>query len=150
MDYIADKDLYSAVMFACSMIREHGGQYFKIAIKKAAGYYQVDRDDVEKYVRQRQADGRRKSSKTKGIKYKYYAIESSEGGERSNGAYFEPKWAVYSVAKATNKTNAMKQLSKGDDWSEYGTQTWFGRVEEFSTRQEAEACIRNWKERAKR
>ena len=53
--YISDKKLYAAVMFACKMIRENG--FFNKACEKAADYYNVDVDDVEKEVRRRQAAG---------------------------------------------------------------------------------------------
>lgn len=55
MDYINDKDVYKAVMFACKMIRE--GKDFHQAIRTASRYYDVDMDDVRHYVSQR---GRRR------------------------------------------------------------------------------------------
>lgn len=51
MDYIDDKDLYKAVMFACTMLRQ--GTPYMTAIRKASYYYQVDMDDVKHYVSQR-------------------------------------------------------------------------------------------------
>ena len=51
MDYISDPDLFKAVMFACSMIRK--GTYPGTAFSRAAGYYNVDYEDVAKYVGQR-------------------------------------------------------------------------------------------------
>lgn len=51
MEYIADKDLYRAVMFAAKMVRE--GEYKGLAIKKAAYYYQVSMADVAHYLGQR-------------------------------------------------------------------------------------------------
>lgn len=51
MDYIPDKDVYKAVMFACKMIRN--GTNASIAIRKAAYYYDVDVKDVGHYVAQR-------------------------------------------------------------------------------------------------
>lgn len=51
MDYIADKDLYKAVMFACKMIKEGTG--YHQAIRTASRYYDVDMDDVRHYVSQR-------------------------------------------------------------------------------------------------
>ena len=56
MDYIPDKDLYKAVMFACAMIKD--GTPVWTACRKAAYYYDRDTDDVHKYVSQR--GGRRK------------------------------------------------------------------------------------------
>lgn len=51
MDYIPDKDLYKAVMFACKMIRN--GTNPSIAIRRASYYYEVDMADVSHYVGQR-------------------------------------------------------------------------------------------------
>ena len=51
MDYIPDKDLYKAVMFACKIMR--GGTTPELAIRRAAKYYDVDMSDVAHYVGQR-------------------------------------------------------------------------------------------------
>lgn len=51
MDYIADKDTYKAVMFACRMIRQ--GTNYNQAIRTACRYYDCDMDDVRHYVSQR-------------------------------------------------------------------------------------------------
>lgn len=59
MDYIADKDVYKAVMFACKMMRN--GTSANNAIRKASMYYDVDMSDVAKYVGQR--GGRRSQEK---------------------------------------------------------------------------------------
>lgn len=53
MDYISDKDVFKAVMFACKMIRN--GTSPNNAIRKAANYYDVDMTDVAHYVGQRGA-----------------------------------------------------------------------------------------------
>lgn len=53
MDYIADKDTYKAVMFACKMLKE--GRDFNQAIRTASRWYDVDMDDVRHYVSQRGA-----------------------------------------------------------------------------------------------
>jgi len=50
MDYIADPDLYKAVMFARTMIRE--GKPPGVAISRAADYYGVETADVARYVGQ--------------------------------------------------------------------------------------------------
>ena len=57
MDYIADKNTYKAVMFACQMIREGRGP--GVACRIAAHYYGVDQQDVHHYVSQR--GGRRRA-----------------------------------------------------------------------------------------
>ena len=49
-DYIPDKDLYAAVMFARKMIRQ--GTPAGLANYKAARYYGVDSSDVAHFVGQ--------------------------------------------------------------------------------------------------
>ena len=56
MDFIPDRALYQAVMFACKMIRE--GKYPPDAFKIAARYYDVSPADVNYYVCQRSARSR--------------------------------------------------------------------------------------------
>jgi len=50
MDYIADKALFAAVMFARKMMRE--GTPPGVANARAANYYQVDVKDVAHYTGQ--------------------------------------------------------------------------------------------------
>lgn len=50
MDWIPDKDIFRAVMFARQMIRE--GTYPGRAVKIAANYYKVVSGDVAHYVGQ--------------------------------------------------------------------------------------------------
>lgn len=51
MDYIDDKAVYAAVIFACKMLRE-GTSYWQ-AIRTASRYYDVDMDEVAHFVAQR-------------------------------------------------------------------------------------------------
>lgn len=60
MDYIADKDLYRAVMFARKMISE--GTAIGLAIYRAATYYGYDSSEVAKYIGQR---GGRRAAQTR-------------------------------------------------------------------------------------
>lgn len=50
MDYIPDKDVYKAVMFARKMRRE--GRNAENAIRIASRYYDVDMSDVAHYMGQ--------------------------------------------------------------------------------------------------
>ena len=60
MDYIPDKDVYKAVMFARKMRRD--GRTAENAIRIASRYYDVDMSDVAKYMGQvggrKRAEGR--------------------------------------------------------------------------------------------
>ena len=63
MDYIEDKTLYKAVMFARQMIRD--GEYPSHAIRKASKYYKRDMGDIAHYVGQcgsRRANEKRKDN----------------------------------------------------------------------------------------
>ena len=57
MDYIPDKDLFKAIMFARRMIRD--GEKPQIAITQAAKYYRKNPADVAFYVGQ--AGGRKRA-----------------------------------------------------------------------------------------
>jgi hypothetical protein len=60
MDFIADKELYKAVMFAKKMIKD--GTRIDIAIYRAATYYGYSSSDVAHYIGQR---GGRTNAQTK-------------------------------------------------------------------------------------
>lgn len=51
MDFIKNKDVFKAVMFACKMIKK--GEKRSHAIYVAATYYQVSKSEVAHYVGQR-------------------------------------------------------------------------------------------------
>lgn len=61
MDYIPDKQLYKAVMYARTLIAEHSYRA-PAAIRKASYVYKVDMRDIAKYLGQR--GGRRKGDNT--------------------------------------------------------------------------------------
>ena len=69
--YIKDRDMYAAVMGACSYIRETG--YFNKAVSYYARKFGVDRDELEKEIRKRQGAGQK--LKNKGRKYEWVLIE---------------------------------------------------------------------------
>lgn len=51
MEYISDKDVFKAVMFACKMIRQ--GKHPRKAVEIASYYHNVDKEKVHHYVGQR-------------------------------------------------------------------------------------------------
>lgn len=59
MDYIEDKDVFRAVMFAAKLIRD--GRSANNAVRIASRYYDVDMSDVAHYLGQRGA--RRRNEK---------------------------------------------------------------------------------------
>lgn len=71
LPYIPDKDLYMAVIGACSYIRETG--YFNKATEYYARKYGVDADEVKRYVRIAQGNGQREAAKRQKRVYKWYA-----------------------------------------------------------------------------
>ena len=131
------RDYYQPVMFACKMIREKQG-YTK-AINIAAKYYGVDRTELERFVRGRQAAGQKGTTR----KYKWYAVQYSKGNEYEQ--VFMADKSCWDVVKAMSEDKAMGQIRKG--FNTYGTNgfdgEWpvFGRVKEFETKEDAKAYI---------
>lgn len=145
LPYIPDKKLYAAVMGACSWIRESG--FFNKATNYYADKYGVDVDEVKKYVRLAQSNGQKaKVKQAPKKKYYWFAVEFSMGNERSGCNYFEESLADYDVRKGLNANTVRRAISKHDDYmSEYEPVHWFGRIEQFDTREEAEECVGMWK-----
>lgn len=129
------KEYYPAVMFACKLIREHN--QFNRAVRTAASYYNVDRDELEAHIRKRQAAGQK--GQKRGT-YFWYVCEYVVANEHYD--YFEPEFARYEVVKATNEKNAQDQIARKYD--RYGATgfdgTWaiFGDVIQFDAKQDAE------------
>lgn len=141
LPYIPDKRLYAAVMGACSYVRETG--WFNKATQYYADKYDVNVDDVRKYVRIAQGNGQKTTAKRK---YKWFAVEYSMGNERNGCDYFEPLFAEYTVRKGASKESVMRTMSKNDDYmSEYAPCHWFGRIEEFESEKEAIETAQEWK-----
>jgi hypothetical protein len=144
LPFIADKDLYAAVMGACSWIRETG--YFNKACSYYANKYSVDVDDVKQYVRIAQQNGRKASSKCKNTKFKYYLVHGHFAGERGTLLNcYDKDSGKWELVKASNKKNAIKQLSKHDDFSEFGSWFVYGEVIEFLSLDEVKNYIQQLK-----
>ena len=146
LPYIANKKLYSAVMGACSYVRATG--YFNKAVRYYANKYDVSEEEVSRYVRIAQGNGQKKATeKTPKRKYYWFAVEYSMGNERNGCDYFNRLLAQYVVAKGMSADTVQNRLSKHDDYiSEYSPCHWFGRVERFNTKEEAEQRIREWEQ----
>ena len=146
LPYIPNKKLYAAVMGACSYIRSTG--YFNKAISYYADKYDVDEDDIAYYVRIAQSRGQKVSNAKKPARhYLWFAVEYSLGNERNGGAYFDASDAQYAVKKGISAETVQSRMSARDDYkSEYAPVHWFGRVEGFETKEEAEAKCDEWME----
>ena len=127
------KPYYPATMFACKMIREDG--FFNKAISAASRYYSVDPDELEKHVRARQGAGQKAKSATKGRKYSWFAVQ----------AIIERTGVFSKACRATNATNAVKQVLKGRvHWNS----DWGYEIEglvQTDSKDEAEETIRKWR-----
>lgn len=120
MDYINDKNLFKAVMYACNLMKPPYNKYYSNAIGIASKTYNVNYEDIQHYVSQRSG---RKKGKTTGIKYNYYIVglfnyrDTHDAGERN----FLNK---IKVVRATSKEKASKTLKttfKGYvSYKEYG------------------------------
>lgn len=72
LPYIADKKMYAAVMGACSYVRDTG--YFNKATSYYADKYNVDVEEVRRYVRIAQGNGQKQAAKRKKREYKWYVV----------------------------------------------------------------------------
>lgn len=135
MDYIDDKKLYAAVMFASKLVAETG--YFFKACRTAADYYGVSADDVAQYVRQRQSDGQKGQSR----KYHWYCIHGHMASERGAVNDYERELGRWRLVKASSESNAIKQLQGQDSYHEYGSQFVWGDVKEFQSHNAAHKFI---------
>lgn len=131
------KEYYSAVMFACKMIRENG--YFNKAISCSANYYDVDYKTLEKHVRARQNAGKKGHKRGK---FKYYTIyqliETCEGSQRCCEKGL--------VIKALSKNNALKNkkfVSYLDGETYYARDFFPICGGEYATKEEAESRLFN-------
>ena len=141
LPFIPDKKMYAAVMGACSYVRDTG--YFNKATQYYADKYDVDVDEVRKYVRIAQGNGQKQAAKRK---YYWFAVEFSMGNERNGCCYFEPIAAQYTVKKGLTPDSVQNSLSKDDDYfDEHSPCHWFGRIEQFETKQEAIDTIKKWR-----
>ena len=130
------KEYYTAVIFACKMIRENG--YFNKAIKTAANYYGVDADELEKHVRKRQGAGQKGKSR----KYFYYVVTYYPSGEDDMKLYEMTPEELLSqcreqTVKATSAANAEHAISNTDryltQWNEIVAMKGFEKEKEAKT-----------------
>lgn len=135
LPYIPNKNLYAAVMGACSYIRETG--YFNKAITYYADKYNVDANEVKKYVRIAQGNGQRIASQKANKKFKWYAVVllkdyyfANDDGEYASWNWDESEKAkntVVEVMRATSIENVKKRFN-GNTYSwksfEFPHTTW--------------------------
>lgn len=117
LPYIPDKKMYAAVMGACSYVRDTG--YFNKATKYYADKYDVDVDEVRKYVRIAQGNGQKQAPKRK---YKWYVMIVLKDFYCADdcGTYSSWEWneqekrerSYVCVKRATSSENAKRQLDK--------------------------------------
>ena len=106
MDYINDKDVYKAVMYACKLMKAPYNKYYSDAIGIASNYYDVEYNEVQKYVSQRSG---RKKGKNTGIKYKWYIVGLFNYCDGRDIGSNEFKNEIV-IKKASKKENANKVL----------------------------------------
>ena len=136
------KDFYPAVMFACKMLEEKFE--FDTAIARAAEYYKVDTAELTEHVQKRQAAENQK------MKYSYFAVEFSLGVEQDGCDHFQRNKAQYMVKRGLTKNTVKRSMSSGDNaYSKYSPQHYFGRIEQFETKEEAEKKVREWQRYSK-
>lgn len=146
--YIADKNLYRAVMGACSYIRETG--WFNKATEYYADQYGVDVEDVRREVRRRQGAGQRtKNQKSPPKKYTWYAIQYAVIHEGDEEQYWNPRYNHFAIKRALTFENAERSLwSDPRNGLDYSVQV--GRSEGFDKKEDAEDAVLEWRKKHER
>lgn len=147
LPYIPDKDLYAAVMGACSWIRESG--YFNKATSYYADKYDVDVEEVRRYVRIAQGRGQKAANAKR--KFKWYAVffvrDYMPDYDRGSGWRLTEDYklrdyienAQCKIVKAKNEDSAWHNVSGMPDGFE--GEYWYNsimHIKEFDTKKEAE------------
>lgn len=101
------KPYYPAVMLACKIIREE--RAFNKAINSAAKYYGVDKNELEKHVRARQAAGQRGKKRESGYEMKWWLVVRGYGTEA--GGINE--WSFETV-RGKSRTTVERRFLKDD------------------------------------
>lgn len=141
LPYIPDKKMYAAVMGACSYIRQTG--WFNKATNYYADKYNVDLDELQRYVRIAQSNGQKTSAKRK---YHYFAVEYSKGNERNGNDFFNKREAMYVVKRGLTEYSVKNTMRKDEDpFGEYTLITFFGRIQVCDTKEDAESVVEKWK-----
>lgn len=126
--YVADKKMYAAMMFACKMIRENG--WFNKAIYTAANWYKVDKDKLEKVVRERQSAGQK--AKAKPRKYKWFTcvvLHSIDGGLFVKNPH---------IKKGLSKDNVEKMIDSYYSDGSYFHEDFIHVLKEYKNQKEAQ------------
>ena len=118
LPYIADKKMYAAVMGACSYVRDTG--YFNKATSYYADKYNVDVEEVRRYVRIAQGNGQKQAAKRKKREYKWYVVIilrdwycAGDCGEYESWHWDEQtkrEHTTWAIKRATSAENAKKTM----------------------------------------
>lgn len=112
MGYIKDKDVYKAVMFACSLLKK--GKSYHDAVRIAASYYDADIEQVRHYMSQR--SGRSQTGNRKGRKYRYYVVCTYVACDANP----EPLLDERRIKKAMSEKTAKRDWLDEDRRNDYG------------------------------
>jgi len=143
--YIADKEMYAAVMGACSWIREKG--YFNKAVDYYAKKYGVDKTELAKHIRERQSVGQKgKTAHNKGKKYKWFIVARTCWTDASG----ETEYSDFEILKGLSGKSVVRRYSEAD-WK-YTVRMDYGgsyapvighkAIAEFETEEEAEKALK--------
>lgn len=131
------KNMVAAVLGACQYIRETG--YFNKAVSYYSSKYSVDRRELERNIRARQAAGQ----KGKKRKYYWYIVEEYNWCDAQIPCACQETFSRLSLRKATSEENACKCFGDetGSSWDNYHQEIAVGR---YDTRDEALQDQRLW------
>ena len=139
-----------AVSLVCSMIRLYHQQ--NTCIEEVAGKFHLDPKEIEKYVKLRQEQGRKR--KIEGKKYRYYIIcrISEDTGTHRKICYEKPK-IVKSLSKESliekyKEEDAMKtgRNTYGQRFSSLYYTDFLGEDEGYEHKAECEAAYENFRD----
>lgn len=142
--YISDKNMYAAVMGACSYIRKTG--WFNKAVAYYAKKYRVDQDELEKHIRARQGAGQKANNANNRRKYSWFAVEYCMALMNDDGVIYDYHARTYYEArKGISAETVRNTMRKGEGNCLYQDPfPLFGRIEKCETEQDANAKLRTW------
>ena len=143
--FIADKNLRTAVVEACSHVKETG--HFNEAVRMFAERYDVREEEVAKYIRIAQSNGQREANKKTKRKYYWFAVEYYKkyaplDFDDFDDRTVDTKELRWEVRRGLSEESVKRALGK-IDYVRYTHEycTIVRCVKKFRSKKEAEECV---------
>ena len=139
--------MVAAVLQACAYIRETG--YFNKAVDYYANKYEVDRKELEKNIRARQAAGQKgKKSVSTGKRFKWFLVCETKFIEADGETYYQYPQVLKGLSpeSVVNRfTDAdWKRTVRADYGGSYAPSYSHEAIAEFGSKEEADAALSEW------